>query len=125
MPAQLDVSTKTAISVKHSGMPQNGSFLRAVDTHDAELLSSNVLTLKATSPGRSLPSTAPSCSTTTSDGHVDDERDPDEVVRLGLPGLVDEAAPLGGQKVSRGFRETVGHHVVGEVGLPLRGYLVV
>ena len=43
MPAQLDeyriaVSTKTAISVKHSGIPRNGSFLRAVGTHDTELL---------------------------------------------------------------------------------------
>ena len=66
---------------------------------------------------------------------MDDEYDTDEalpdsywaggLVRLGLPGLVDEAAPLGGQKVSRGVGETVGHHVVGEVGLPLRGYLVV
>ena len=46
------------------------------------------------------------------DGHVDDEYDPDEalpdsyraggLVRLCLPGLVDEAAPLGSQKVSRG-----------------------
>ena len=74
-------------------------------------------------------------STTTSDGHVDDERDADEalpdsywaggLVRLGLPGLVDEAAPLGSQKVSRGVGKAVGHHVVGEVGVPLGGDLVV
>ena len=43
VPAQLvkyriAVSTKTAISVKRSGMPRNGPFLRAVGTHDAELL---------------------------------------------------------------------------------------
>ena len=69
------------------------------------------------------------------DGYVYDERDPDEalpnsyraggLIRLDLPGLEDEAASLGGQKVSRGVREAVGYHLVGEVGVPLGGHLVV
>ena len=58
------------------------------------------------------------------DGYAHDERDPDEalpdsyraggLIRLGLPGLEDEATSLGGQEVSRGVREAVGYHVVGE-----------
>jgi len=59
VPAQLNehhriaVSTKTAISSQAFWHAPEWLLPARLGTHDAELLSSNVLTLKATSPGRS------------------------------------------------------------------------